>query len=131
METGGTESLHFWSHFDPTFLPEDSRNRKKYIYIYIYNKTLAIGLSKYLKIRAPFPLPFPGKIRLLFALFWLFLTRKPAQFQIAYLTNTVPGHFPVKTALVPALSIFAAIGAKYRFCNILTHFFKFGCFSQY
>ena len=38
METEGTQSLHFWSHFDPTFLPEDSRNRKKNKYIYIYKK---------------------------------------------------------------------------------------------
>ena len=33
--------------------------------------------------------------------------------------------------LVPALSSFAAIGAKGRVCKILTHFFKYGCFSRY
>ena len=36
-----------------------------------------------------------------------------------------------KKSLGPALFGFAAIGAKGRFCQTLTHFFKFGSFSQY
>ena len=40
---------------------------------YFLSKTLAIELSKYRKIKAITPLAFPGKIRLLFALVWLFL----------------------------------------------------------
>ena len=44
-----TQSVHFWSDFDLPFPPEDDR------------KTLAIELSKYLKIKALSPLPFPGK----------------------------------------------------------------------
>ena len=36
-----------------------------------------------------------------------------------------------KKSLVPALSSFAAICAKGRFCKIVTHFFKFRYFSRY
>ena len=48
----------------------------------------------------------------------------------SYFTNTVPGHYSVKKSFVPLLSSFVAIGAKGRFCKILTHFLKFGCFSR-
>ena len=68
-------------------------------------KTLAIGLSKYRNIKTLSPLAFPRKIRLLFALFWLFLAgnrprskvkRSEWKFEIAYFTKAVPGHVPVK-----------------------------------
>ena len=39
---------------------------------------IAIGLSKYEKVKALSPLLFPEKMRLLFGLFWLFLTENRA-----------------------------------------------------
>ena len=91
----------------------------------------AIGLSKYVKIKALSPLSFPGKIRLLFALFGLFFARKRARPQvggseskcdISYFTHTIPCQFPVKKV---GSNTFQLCG--YRSQKI----FKFGCFSRY
>ena len=42
----------------------------------------AIGSSKYVKIKALSPLPFPGKTRLLFAIFGLYLPGNWVESQI-------------------------------------------------
>lgn len=52
METGGTQSLHFWSHFDPTFLPEDSRNRKK-INTFTFTKSFSHRTIQIFKNQGP------------------------------------------------------------------------------
>ena len=58
MGTVRTESLYFWSDFDPPFIPEDGQNKKQYL----PGKTLVTGLSKYDKNKALSPPLFPGKI---------------------------------------------------------------------
>ena len=69
----------------------------------------AIGLSKYVKINALSPLSFPGKIRLLFALFGLLLAGNKtgshvkgtgSKFDISYFTHMIPGQLPVKKILL-------------------------------
>ena len=45
-------------------------------------KTSSIKLSKYVKIKALFPLPFPGTTRLIFAIFVLFLPRNRVESKI-------------------------------------------------
>ena len=86
-----------------------------------------------------YPLHFPGKIRILFTLFGLFLAgnkavsqfkRSQSKFDITYLTHTIPGQLPVKI-FGSNTSSFAAIGRKGHFRKILTQIFKSGCFSWY
>ena len=43
MGTVRTESLYFWSDFDPPFIPEDGQNKKQNL----PGKTLVTRLSKY------------------------------------------------------------------------------------
>ena len=85
-----------------------------YIYVYILGNTSAIELSKYVKIS---PLSFQGKIRLIFALFVLFLAgnrvrsqvkSSESKFNVSYFTHTIPGQLPVKKICCN----FAAIGHK-------------------
>ena len=101
-KTGYTQNLHFWPNIGPRFFFKmaEIKNNKN-----VTRKPLAIGLSKYCQIKSLSLLFFPRKIRLLFALFRLFLARnwlwskvegselKP---EIAYFSKTVPGHLPVK-----------------------------------
>ena len=47
-EMGDTQSLHFWSNFDPFFPPEDGQNKKK---MNFGVKSSAIGLSKNCEIK--------------------------------------------------------------------------------
>ena len=61
--------------FGPTLIPrfplkiaEIEKNKR------LCGKTLAVGLSKYFKIKTLSPLPFLGKIQLLFAIFGLFFS---------------------------------------------------------
>ena len=70
MQKGRTQSYHLRSNFDPPFPPEHGQNRKNKQKC---GKTLPYGLSKYVKIKALSPLPFPGKVRLLLSTFGLFL----------------------------------------------------------
>ena len=76
---------------------------------YFQRQYLAIELSEYCKIKALSSLNFSGKIRLLFALFWLLFAKKWAwskvkgsqsKFDIAYFTNTIPGHVPLQNVLL-------------------------------
>ena len=78
-------------------------------------------------------LPFPGKIRLLFALFGIFSPGNRAVSQVKgvesrfgkyYFIQTIPGQLPVKT-----FSGFVAIDHKGHFRKMLTWVFKFGWFS--
>ena len=78
METKDTPSLHFWSNFEPQFLPEDDLNRTNKS---LYGKTSAKGLPKYSKFKTLSLLAFPGIIRVLFALFWLFFRQETSQDQ--------------------------------------------------
>ena len=94
--------------------------------------------AKYVKIRALSPLPFPGKIWLLFAIFGLFLPgdRKGSQeselkFGKFYFIHTIPGQLPVKKILIPSFSSFAAANHKGHFRKVLTRILKLGCFSWY
>ena len=76
METRDTPSLHFWSNFEPQFLPEDYVNRTNKSSC---RKTLAKGLPKYRKFKTLSPLAFPEIIRVLCALFWLFFQQETGQ----------------------------------------------------
>ena len=67
--------------------------------------TSDLGLSKYAKIKALSPFPFWSKIRLLYALFGLFLEGSRAgrkiresesNFDISFFTHAIPGKLPVK-----------------------------------
>ena len=70
MKKRRTQSLHFgltWTtgfHLKMTKIEKDKQ---------MWGKTSALELSKYVKIQALSPLPFPGETRLLFAIFGLFL----------------------------------------------------------
>ena len=86
------------------------------------------------------PLPFPGKIRLLFALFGTFLPGNRAgskvkgvesKFDKYYFIHTIPGQLPAKKTFVQIFSSFAAIDHKGHFRKIVTGSFKFGWFSWY
>ena len=100
-------------------------------------KTLAMGLSKYRKINALSPLAFPRKIRLLFALFWLFLAgtnqdqRSKGQNHILNFYQDGSWASLYEKSLVPPLSSFVTIRAKGRFCKILIHFFIFAWLFRY
>ena len=105
MEKEQTQSQYFWSNFEPslTFPLEDGQNRKNNKQQ--CGKISAIELSKYVKIKSLFHLPFPGKIRLLFAIFGVTLpgnTLGPqvkgveSKFDKYYFVHTVPGQLPVK-----------------------------------
>ena len=59
--------LQLWPSVSPWRWP------KLIKYIHLPGKTSAIGLSKIVKIKVLYPLSFPGKIWLFFALFRLFL----------------------------------------------------------
>ena len=68
-------------------------------------RTSAIGLPKYVKINFLSPLPFPGKIRLLFAIFRLFLPGNRVKSQVrgleskfdrSFFIHTIPVQLPVK-----------------------------------
>ena len=91
-------------------------------------------------MKALSPLPFPGKIRLLFAIFGLFLpgSRTGSQvkgleskFDKSCFIHTIPGQFPVKKNVIPTLSSFATIDLKENFRKTLTWIFKFGCLFWY
>ena len=102
IENGLTQSLHSWSNFDFLFPPEDGRNQEGE---QGYGNTSDLGLSKYAKIKALSPFPFGGKIRLLYALFGLFLEGSRAgrkiresesNFDISFFTHAIPGKLFVK-----------------------------------
>ena len=128
-EIGDTQSLTFRSNFDPRFsLKMTEIEKNKYL-----RKTLAIEPSKYRKIKALSPLAFPRKIRLLFALFWLFLTgNRPrskvkgskSKFEIAYISNTVPGHLSVKKVWFQHFPVLRLRVPKGRFCKNFNLFFQ-------
>ena len=90
------------------------------------------------KIKALSPLPFPGKIWLLFSKFRLFLPRNrngsqikelESKFVKSYLIHTIPSQLSVKKILIQTFSNFAATDHKGHFRKILTRTFKSGCFS--
>ena len=64
--TRRTQTLHFSFNFNPPFLPEDGQNWKKYF----QGKTIAIGMSKYVKINALSPLLLPDYFFLYSAYCW-------------------------------------------------------------
>ena len=67
IEKGRTQNLHFWSKVDP---PEDGRNQK---ILTVVQKNFSHWAIQMCKIKALSTLSFPRKIRLLIALFGLFL----------------------------------------------------------
>ena len=75
MEIGRIQNLHFWSNFDPPFFPKDGGNPK--ILAVVRKKVQPLGYSNVSKSRL-YLLSFLGKIRLLFALFGLFLAENKA-----------------------------------------------------
>ena len=99
-------------------------------------KTSAIQLFNYVKMKSLSHLSLLGKIRLLFAVFGVFLPRNGAWSQVKgvveskfdkYFIHTILG----KKILVQIFSGFAAIDDKGHFRKILTRIFKFGRFSWY
>ena len=79
-EAGDTQSLHFWSNFDPFFLLKIAEIKKKKTgkkekKKNFGGKNSAIGLSKNCKIRTYLFSPSKWKIGLLFALFEHFLVK--------------------------------------------------------
>ena len=84
-------------------------------------KTSTIWLSKYVRIEALSSLSFLGKIRLLFALFVLFLARKKrrsqvkglkSEYDIFFFTHRIAGQLPVKRNWFQHFLTFAAMGHK-------------------
>ena len=119
MEKRRTQSQYFWSIFEPslTFPLEDGQNRKKNKQL--CGKTSAIELSKYIKRKSLFHLPFPGKILLLFAIFGVTLSENTVGSQVKgveskfdkyYFIHTVPGQLPVKKLV----QIFFNFAARYN-----------------
>ena len=96
-------------------------------------KTLAIGLSKYSKVKALSSFSFTGKIRLLFCLIWASVTGHRVRIKIWHILFHPLGSwaFSSKKDLVPALSSFAAIACKGHFRKNSNKIFKFGCISRY
>ena len=133
MEKGQTQSQHFWFNFDPLFplkMSEIEINKQW------YRKTSA----KHVKIKALSPLPFPGKIWLLFSISVLFLQgnregsqvrRLESKFGKSYFIHIIPGQFPVKKLLIPTFSSYVATDHKGHFRKVLTWILKFGYFSWY
>ena len=74
-------------------------------------------------------LPLPGKVRLLLAIFGLFLLENREESEVKELNHTIPGQLPVKKTVIATFSGFAATDHKGYFGKILTQIFKFGCFS--
>ena len=92
--------LQLWPSVSPWRWP------KLIKYIHLPGKTSAIGLSKNVKIKVLYPLPFSGKIWLFFALFRLFLAGNrvrshvkisESKFDISYFTHPILGQVPVKS----------------------------------
>ena len=136
MEKGQIKTEPFWSNFDNPFAPKIAEIEKNK---HQCRKTSATGLSKYVKIKVLFPLPFPRKIRLIFEIFGLFLPgnrrghkskgqnqslTKPIS-STQFLSTSCKKHF------VRTFPSFAAIDHKGYFRKILTQIFKFGYFSWY
>ena len=96
MEKGRTQSQHFWSNFDSSFPPEDSQNRKNKQQ---HGKTSTIELSKYLKMKSLSSLTFPGKIRLLFAIFAIFLPGNRAGSQVKGVESKFDKYYFIHTIL--------------------------------
>ena len=105
MEKGRTQSQYFWSNFESslTIRLEDGQNRKRNKQQ--CEKTSAIELSKYVRRKSLFHLPFQRKIRLLFAVFGVTLPGNmlgsqvkvvESKFDKYYFFHTVPGQLPVK-----------------------------------
>ena len=103
MEKGRTKTLHFQPTFTPRFplkIVEIGKNK------HCCGETSAIGPSKFVKIKALPPLPFPGKIRLLFTIFGLFFGRKQggvtsqrareSKFEKSHFIHTIPVNFLLK-----------------------------------
>ena len=68
MKKRRTQSLHFWSNFDHPFPPEDGRNRKREAEVRKNVRYWAIQICQ-----NQGSISSPGKTRLLFAIFGLFL----------------------------------------------------------
>ena len=84
MEKGRTKTLHFRPTFTlrfPLKIVEIGNNK------HCCGETSAVGPSKCVKIKALSPLPFPGKMRLLFTIFGLFLPGSRAGSQVKGLEN--------------------------------------------
>ena len=102
MEKGRTQSYHYGLPLTPFFLLKMVKVEKKYA---VCGKTSVIELSKYVKIKSLSPLPFSGKIRLLFAIFRIFLPGNTAGSQVKgveskcdkyYFIHTIPDQLPIK-----------------------------------
>ena len=129
MKKRRTQSLHFWSHFDRPFPPEDGRNWKRYA---VVGKTSAICLSKYVKIKSLSPLPFPGKTQLLFCNIWAFFARKRGRVTNQRVRIKIWQNF---------VNLYKHFGFNiFQFCSYRSQrtfrknfnwIFKFGCYSWY
>ena len=76
----------------------------------LHGKTSVIELCKYVKIKAPSYLPFPGKIRLLFALFRLFFAgKKVAQFPYDRRSVNIVSAIAILTSLLILISFLISI----------------------
>ena len=137
-EAGDTQNLHFWFNSDPRFSLKIVKIEKKKIFS---RKNFSHRVSKYRKIKALSSLIFPGKIRLLFALCILSIFGwKPAKIKGQRVRIKIWNSFfyehgswasSNKKKFGSSTFQFCGLGANVRFCKILTHFFKFGCFSRY
>ena len=68
---GDTQSLHFWSNFNPFFLPEDDQNQKKNFF---EEKSQPLGYPKIAKSKR-ISSPLQMKNRITFCTFWAFFSK--------------------------------------------------------
>ena len=114
MKKRPTQSLHFWSNFDHPFPPEDGRNRKREAEVRKNVRYWAIQICQ-----NQGSISSPGKTRLLFAIFGLFLE---------FFQNLTKFFKHVKTF---QFQHFPVLQKKWTFQKKLNWIFKFGCFSWY
>ena len=74
MATGSSQSLHFWSNFDPILPPKDGRNRKKQIILRKKFVHQAIQISQN---QIPILSQFPMKNTVTFCSKWFFQYKWP------------------------------------------------------
>ena len=91
---------------------------------YFRGQNLAIGLTEYCKIKVLSGSNFSGKIRLLFALFWVFFAKKRAwskvrgsesQSDLPYCSLLSPGHVQVQKFLLQHFLVLLLYIAKVVF----------------
>ena len=93
----GPKVITFGPTLTPLFLLKVAKIEKNKQY---FGKTSATELSKYVKMKFLSALPFSGKMRLLFAIFGIFLTGNRAGSQVKGLESKFDKYFFMYTILV-------------------------------